>query len=246
MKPARTPPVLVALFMILISVSHGDAVAEVNHWNGLASAGFTQGFVRTDCPGQTPCQSDAFDEHDIAVHCPFGIPQLPFTCTVQTTGIIGWRLNGLAGHLPGPGGDAVVATIAFLSGERIDADLFVVDGQVSGSGASMGIVEVAVFRYSGDPTVFIGLEAESIQDVVDLGIISSDDVLAVDTFVRDDPIDMQVQVTGLSDDEIVVFAAGDGRIPPLVPATNTVGAVLLLLAMLAAGTGVILIRRRVS
>ena len=133
--------------------------------------------------------------------------------------------------MSGPG------TRLFTISERVDADLFVVNGSVGTFNAPPGKVEVAVFQYFGDPTVFDGLEVDSIQEVVDLGIIDSNDILAVELFLGlYDEVDMQVQVTGLSDDQIVVFAAGDGRAPPAVPATTAVGTAVLALATLVVGT----------
>ena len=248
MRSSRTAVLLVAVFLILIGASHGDVVAEVNRWNGFNSTAFAQGFVRTACPGQVPCQNDDFN---LGGHSTAGCPvpardeaTFPLSCVVHAAAnlIPVQNLNGLAGHFPPPGGDVIVGTFADFNGVRVDDDLFTVTGQVSTVGLSPGTVEVAVFQYFGDPTVFDGLEVDHVQELVDLGIISSDDILAVETIVGDGTLYMQVQVTGLSDDDIVMFAAGDGRIPPFVPATTAVGTAVLLLTMLVLGTWVL--RRR--
>jgi hypothetical protein len=242
MKWSRTAFFTLAIFVILIGLSHGDAVAEINRWNGFNSTAFTQGFVRQHCPAQDPCQDDAFGLDGSPSHagCPVPAGEADNTVPPCATSASAYldvflHLGGFAGHFPQPRGD-LVGTRANLQAERVDADLFTVAGQVSTIGPDPGTVEVAVFQYSGDPNVFDGLEIDHVQELVDLGIISSDDILAVETFVGEGTVDMQVQVTGLSDDEIVLFAAGDGRIPPAVPATTAIGTALLLLTMLVLGT----------
>lgn len=235
MRPSRIAFLTLVVFVTLTGMSVGNAVAEVNRWNGFTSTTFTQGFVRTSCPGQAPCQDDDFDlSGESRAEC-FPVGGGSTSCVAGAYSSVSWNLDGNAGHLPGPGGDVVISTFAHLTGERVDADLFVIDGQIHDFSTDPGPVEVAVFRYSGDPTVFDGLEADSIQEVVDLGIINSDDILAVETLFNVGPFDIQVQVTGLSDEEIVIFATGDGRIPPAVPATSTAGTAVLLLVMFGLG-----------
>jgi len=250
MRSSGTALLTAIVFVILIGASHGDAVADVNRWNGFISSAWSQGFVRQECPGQPPCQNDDFGlgaGYPSNAGCPVpaaGTESTVLPCMTFASAYLDTyhHLNGFAGHFPPPGGDLLTGTGAQLIGERVDADLFTVGGEVSTVGIWPGTVQVAVFQYSGDPTVFDGLEVDYVEELVDLGIIDSDDILAVETISNYDDVDLQVQVTGIDDDEIVIFAAGDGRIPPLVPATNAIGTAVLLIVMLV--LGVWALRRR--
>jgi hypothetical protein len=240
---------LLAVFLVPIGPSQADPAAAPTRWNGFTSLAFTQGFVRTSCPYEEPCQNDAFELNgDLNVHCPGfpGRPSLFGMCAadVAANALDEWMLYGFAGRYP-TGGEVPSGTAVLAIAERVDADLFVVTGSASSVNAAPGRAQVAVFRYFGDPTVFDGLEVESIEDVVDLGIIAADDVLAEQTIVEIyGEIELQVQVTGLADDEIVVFATGEGfPIAVPVPATSAAGAAAVLLILLGLGTWTVLRRR---
>ena len=118
-------------------------------------------------------------------------------------------------------------------------DLFVVSGEFSGHHSYLGTADLAVFRYSGDPLAFEGLDIRSLSDLIDLGLIGPADVLRQETF--DEKVygfSFDVEVSGLDPGEIVLFTSGVGIGAPdePVPAMSGVGSLGLFLVMLAAGT----------
>jgi MYXO-CTERM domain-containing protein len=106
-----------------------------------------------------------------------------------------------------------------------------------------GPVEVSVFRFSGDPTVFEGVDVVGVDELVALGLIQADDVLFSEVlmYTAGDsvPFDFSVDVTGVPDDEIVVFAA-ESRVffssTTSTPASSAWGLAVLVVGMLAAAT----------
>ena len=75
---------------------------------------------------------------------------------------------------------------------------------------------------------------------MDLGLIDGGDVLAVSshTAVHNVDFEMDVDVTGLADEEIVIFAAASGPIPSAgdVPATAPIGVLILVLTLSGLGS----------
>jgi hypothetical protein len=220
----------------LAGLGPGVAHADVNRWNAMTSPGFTQVFVRVDVTGQPPCQQEDFvvsgDSHAECIG--EGVAAYHTFANVD----LGWQLpNAFAGHFPLPPNDLMVGALVQLSGERTSPTLFVVSGSVYEGGYPLvATTEVAVFRFSGDATIFDGVEAAGVADLVSLGLIEAGDVLAVEQFTGMTDIDIEVDVTDLGDQEIILFATSSGPIPPHdVPATTFAGVVVLVLVMLGMG-----------
>lgn len=234
-------PAAVIAVALLTSTVVGAQTAQFNRWNGLTSSAFTQGRVQVNAPYQPPCDEDDFAVMgDINVHC---VNYDSDTCLGYSTHVNAafdsvldvWRLNGLAGYLPPPGGDTEEAALLGLIGRRMTVSTFAVEGYFYVFATPpIGAAEVAVIRYSGDPTAFDGVAAGSVHDLVDLGLIAPGDILYEVGFDAYAEFQFEVDVTGLDDDEIVIFGTVAGPIPPCqdVPATTGVAAMLLLLILL--------------
>lgn len=107
--------------------------------------------------------------------------------------------------------------------------------------------ELAVFRFDGDPNDVDGLQFESVDDLVDLGIIDSGDILYVQSEFPFEytEVDLEIDVSGVPASVIVVMVAGDGAgHPNYVPAVSPWVAVGLGLALAGLGTAVLRRRRR--
>jgi len=229
-----------AVFLVLLGASWSGAQAQVNRWNGLTSSTFTQTHVQIDVPAQPPCEEDDFaimGDSDAECLDPPGQASPSYGSFVHAE--LDWGLSGFAGFLPPPPADVAEGFYLSLLGDRTTADTFAVEGDF-GSGVlpPLGTAGVAVFRYSGDPTVFDGLEALSIYCLVNYGLIAPEDILYEATYEGDGDFAFEVDVTGLDDDEIVIFAAGTGPIPEEqdVPATSLTGLVALVCVMVGLGS----------
>ena len=243
-RPFSRPPLIaVVLLLVLFGWAHGSAVADTNHCNGLTSSTFTQAFVRVDVATQPPpCQDDDFavlgDSYALCINEDYDEPSAYHTFADAD---LGWELRDVAGHFPLPPNDLEVGVLLDVQGQRVSPALFVVDVSIyEGGWPPVSTTEVAVFRFSGDPNVFDGVEAMGVQDLVDLGLIASADVLAVASHTAEHDLDfeMDVDVTGLADEEIVIFGAAAGPIPPGpdVPATAPIAVIGLVLALCGIGS----------
>ena len=208
----RRSLLVTVLLAAVLGLGQEAAVAEANGWNVLGSPGFTQVFVRTECPGQAACQNDVFSTTDNSFAYCFGSGPSP--CVVNAYSSVGWSVGGLAGLVAV---DHIDGTFTGLVGERVSARGFLVDGFVDLTLGLSGTVEVAVLRFSGEPTVFEGVEAASVYDLVSLGLIGNADVLAVTTVAVQGPIALEADVNGLADHEILLFAAATGEMPGVFP-----------------------------
>jgi hypothetical protein len=206
------------MLAVLLASSVGNADSSTPRWNGVSSTAFTQVFVRTDCPGQPPCQEDDFGilEESSAECWGYNDPVLD-QCLAWGWSDIGWSLDGRAGFFPTVG-DTDYSNILYVSGQRVSPELFTASSYLSSPEIDISPQEVAVIRYSGDPYAFDGVEAAGVADLVSLGLIGADDVLAVATYTAYGNFQLDADVTGLSDDEILIFATGDGPVAEITPA----------------------------
>jgi hypothetical protein len=232
-------PTAVVVLVALLGPGQGNVVADTNRWNTLSSPTFTQALLRMECPFQTPCHESAFAiGADSEVFCPGNVDDpVPMICAAEARGKLGWEMRGFAGAYPSdgpcgtPGG-----TQAEFHGFRNSPENFGVSGVVSHDMLPAS-VELAVLRFSGDPTIFDGVEATTVTDLVTMGLIAESDILFLLTFDNwGDEFVEDVDVTGLADEEILLYSIGIGPIPEYdVPATTTTGTVTLTLTMVGLG-----------
>jgi len=96
-----------------------------------------------------------------------------------------------------------------------------------------------VFRYSGAPEDLEGVQVESVDQLVAMGLIDAGDILFLETLPYPGgdyqfPFSFGVDVDGVPSDELVVFASETGVL--LVPAVSGLGLGLLTALLLATGT----------
>ena len=170
-------------------------------------------------------------------------------CTVpgnygQVSGRLPWKINGEGEMIEGNVG---FWTYAIIHGDRISEAIFLASGACAYADADYaGPPEVAVFRFDGDPSIFEGTSVVSVSELLDLGLIDAGDLLYVNGCESGGQFDVELDVTGIPDSELVVFAGapvapGSLQDSP-VPAVSTVATALLALLLLA--TGAAILRRR--
>lgn len=208
----------IVMLTLLLASSVGSVDSGTPRWNGVTSTTFTQAFARTECAGQSACQDDDFGilEASFAECWGFDDPVLD-GCEAATWSEIGWMLDGRVGYFPSAG-DTDHATVVYVSGQRVSPELFTASCYVSSPELEVSPQEVAVIRFAGDPTAFDGVEATGVADLVSLGLIGTDDVLAVATYTANGTFQLDADVTGIPDGEILIFGAGDGPVPEITPA----------------------------
>jgi hypothetical protein len=208
----------IVMLAVLLGSSVVNADSGASRWNGVTSTTFTQVFVRTDCSGQSPCQEDDFGILENSSAQCWGSGGLVLDpCEASAWSGIGWDLDGRGGFFP-TAGDTDWSNIVHASGQRVSPDLFTVNCHVSSPDIDVSPQEVAVIRFAGDPMDFDGVEAAGVADLVILGLIGTDDVLAVETYTSNGNFELDADVTGIPDDEILIFVAGDGQVPEITPA----------------------------
>ena len=107
-----------------------------------------------------------------------------------------------------------------------------------------GPVEVAVFRYFGDPALFEEVDVASVTELVTLGLIQTEDILLreVEMYEAGDGFHLlsySFDVTDVPSDELVVFASEHGvsfSSTVVTPALSPWGMALLIAGMLAVAT----------
>lgn len=170
-------------------------------------------------------------------------------CTVpgsygQVSGRLPWEINGEGEMIDV---DVGFWTYAIIHGDRLSDARFAVSGACAYADEQYaGPPEVAVFRFDGDPSVFDGTSAVSVSEFVDQGLIAAADILYVNDCVAGGQYDVELDVTGIPDTELVVFAGAPvspGNVPTsVVPAVSVLGTATLALLLFGAGTA--LLRKR--
>ena len=231
---------LLATFgVVVFGITVVSAGEGLNRWSSMSSPGFTRCEAQTECPFEQPCDLE-FLELGASCGALCQDEQTPGTpCVASSFAEIGWGINGAAGHFPCPG-DTFPGTDATVSGRRSSDGEFEITAFVKTTGVFPKIVEISLFRFAGDPFVFEGLDLTSVSELVDLGLIDQDDVLFVTEIDGDGQLSETVDISGIPDDGLILFAAGDG---PLrtdhgcpVPAMTPWGAAALFGALLLLGT----------
>jgi len=213
-------------------------------WNGLAASGFTYCYVIEPCTGFCEDWVLALGEGCSKTCDVIGeLPEVPCGAggQAEVSSALAWSISGEDESFDfSPFKVSMTA-----SGERIGPSTFLVDGTSSIVGDAE--LEVAVFRYTGDPSVFDGLDPTSVFDLVESGIIEARDVLLVETTpALGGSFSFEVDVTGLADEEIVLMTTGAGSHESSdVPATRPLSAVGLALIVIALSTAIALKRRPV-
>ncbi len=209
------------------------------------------------CPPLPNCQSNDFNLIGFCFADCFAGEGIPF-CVGTAQGNAtqdSWHASGLFAAFIQPGGDTPDIQFDFqATGTRLSPEQLDLSGSVTlHIGFEIpfdpGQVEVSAFRFSGDPTVFDGVQVPSVFALVAQGLIEPEDVLfsqelelPVPPGENTVPFNFTVDVSGVPSEEIVVFASHSGSSIP-VPAVTGWGLVLLGIGMLLAATW--MLRRRV-
>lgn len=179
-------------------------------WSAKAAAVWTSCWVKATCPSSPICEaSDVNILGNVSETCG---PIINGNCKAyaKAEGGIAWRVHGEG--LGVGGGTFKTAPYASIEarGERVSPSLFVVTGTSSRLDSAM--LELAVFRFSGDPNDFDGVNIRNISDLLIGGYISNSDILL---YKLDDEISpafaYDIDVTGIPDSQIVVFSSGHGE-----------------------------------
>ena len=163
----------------------------------------------------------------------------------HVTGELAWEVSGEGETILGDVGYWAAVTV---DGVRMSADMFMVSGACAYADPQFaGPPEVALFRFDGDPSVFDGTSVVSVSEFVTLGLIDASDVLLVHDCATQGQFDLEVDVAGIPDEELVVFSGGrvvPGNVPDSpVPAVSLLGTVVL--ALLLFGLGAFTLRGRI-
>jgi hypothetical protein len=150
------------------------------------------------------------------------------------------------GHFPGPGGDLLLGFHHSIEGARQGGQLTIeYTATEQATPLEPIFATVAVFRYTGDPNQIDGLEVSSVAELIELGLITEDDVFFEETFplLQSMTDTFVVDVADVPDTEIVTFQSMT-QDTAAVPAVSDRVALALALAALAALT--VFVRRRQS
>ncbi|RKZ08169.1 hypothetical protein DRQ32_09365 [bacterium] len=236
----RKSILILGVLLILVTPAHAGGNRTT-----FASPSFASCGVRVECSPGT-CSDDVFE---IGSGCSASCSATggPAVCNAQINANTSpeiWALDSfLTLYLEG---DTFNVQASFdATGERLSPDLLQLSGRIdiyiSNSSASLlgGVLELAVFRYSGAPGDLEGVQVESVNQLVAMGLIDADDILFIETFPYAMselhlPFSYGVDVSGIPSDEIVVFASESGV--TLVPAISGLGLLVLTILMLAAAT----------
>jgi len=240
-----------AAAIVLAIVVTAPVEAGLSRWHCLGTDDFSQCYVETKCCEDPLCTDDEMAFGDI---CSAGCGE---TCHAHTVFLHGNGYNRIVGHTEheifsgnfGPGSDATV-DISMADPDTLSLAYQLTFGPGQGPPLQMPLpnVQVVVFRFAGDPTIFDGLGPLNRGALINLGIIGWDDVLFFENLTGDGSIGAaEVDVGGIPAAEIVVIASGNGVVPsvcpfPPVPATGHWTIPLLLSAMFTAW--VVVFRRR--
>jgi hypothetical protein len=245
------PKTLGSTALVLVLFAAPVAANNVSHWDGLAALEFSQCYVHTTLGNAAPCQDDLLVVGDgCSLLCASAIPGEPpfgaggYTSHSTIDNQLGWRFAGLSGY---SSGDLGAGTSATVEAERISAEALMLTGTIETFSYQPvpTPVELAVFRFDGDPTIFDGMEIRSVHDLVADGIILGSDILFVHVYHGDHgPVAEEIEVVGVPDEEIVLFGAAKGFIP--IPAVSSWGAVLLAALFLGLAAWVLARRRSLS
>jgi hypothetical protein len=206
------------------------ALADFSRWHGLtrASADHCQnGFEAQCCSDPLGAGSDIGWGED--------------TCSANTYGADPETCRGNTGVLYAPGRTAIVTTTYngieygdVIEGSDAWVDIWVPDPStlklrydLSSSGGPqpphlLPSLEIAVFRYSGDPEALAGLGLLNVSVLINAGLLTHDDVMYTDTLVEEGYVDeVYVDLAGIPLEEVMILASGRGLIPPTCPPEDT-------------------------
>jgi len=205
------------------------------NFSGLSSVGFSNCYVEAkNTDGATCSDSEFVLGGSCAANC--FVP----AADAEISGQPPWEIYGVSNSFHG---DSVHSSLIYLQAVRSEPEFVTVSGFCS---PDLSGAEVALFRFGGDPSVFDGTAAMSVTEFVALGWIDATDVLFVYDCSGSTQIDVDVDVDGIPDEELVIFgfaptSAGTVDGPP-VPALSTTAAVVLVILLL--GAGVLVLRSR--
>jgi len=143
-------------------------------------------------------------------------------------------------------GDIQVSIAVSLSGERVSQHLFHIGGAYDlGECLMSGTCqhfEIALIRFDGDPASFEAFDPKTVSDLVAANLIDASDILFVqtdfpDTFGQSTPLDIDVPVTGIRDEDLYLLSSFDTPLPEPAGSTS-LGAGVLALAGLVRRWGV--------
>ena len=224
------------------------------------SFGFASCGTQIGCATLPPCEASDFHlSGSCDASCQTG-GSVPFCFGSGTANVTqdSWQTGGFFVAFLAPGGDTPDVQASFgVTGTRPTPEQLDLNGEVF---LHIGFeipfepepVEISVFRFSGDPTVFDGVQVPSVFSLVALGLIDADDILFSEALPIPSPLGFEpfsftVDVSGVPSEEIVVFGSQSGSVTEVpdgdVPALSEWGFVLLVLAILLAARW--MLRRRV-
>ncbi len=251
MRRAKSLPATLALALLSVAVAQfalpNRARADWSAW-GSGTLGYC--WVAADCiaaGSTTPCDRRCFGLGTCERFCSDAVSAC-FANAFASGGPF-WSVTG-HGRAVG-GGDYKIANPRTVdtdsssisaTGERTSATTFRVHGTSYSQGS--GFRELAVLRFTGDPSVFNEAAVSSVDDMIARGFISSGDVLLRKGYGEiPSSFDFTgINVAGLSDDQILVWAAGHGVTPTTVTATSK--KVVLALGVVVLVVGAVYTRRR--
>lgn len=230
--------------LLALLVALAALTPAAGEWNTAGSPAFTYCLAAVNCaPGDTLCvESDLGIASDCNALC--GVQ--PLEDGAFCIGVTDASANTDWQILASGNQETLGSFLLAAQGTLETANQFSISGTRNQSGAGQIEIEVSVFRYAGDPTAFEGLRLASVYDLVDLGLVASDDVLLAADMVAGEPedFDFDVDVTGVPADQIVLLGIGRDVFGPPVPALGAWDSVFLGLLLLGCLT--FALRRRAS
>jgi len=214
-------PWILAVLLLLVTPAWGS-------FSVLSSDDFSYCYIRAENdPGQTCLDSEFVSGGPCAASC--GVDW----SSGDVTGVVPWEVLA---ETSVQGGDALSGTSVDAVAERVSSEMLTLSGLCDSTSSAP---EIALFRYGGDPSVFDGTAAVSVTEFVDMGLITAQDVLVAHDCLTGDPtFSIDVDVSGIPDSDLILFAGSDepaGFSPPVVPALSLTGTVVAALLLLGLG-----------
>jgi hypothetical protein len=220
-------------------LSTGIARAEGPRGHAFSAWDFGQARAETSCPQQESCFETAFqDLGDLTAWASCYNQNLDAPrCVADFRGGQFFALDYGTGFIPvGCTGDCFPGYTAISVQGTKDGNVFMLDG--SAIVTLGGRMELAVLKYTGNPTALAGVVVNGVQELVSQGIVRPDEILYSASFEQpgQTPISERINVTGIGVGAIVIYGYGEGPPPPgdEVPAASPVGLTVLVLLLLAA------------
>jgi hypothetical protein len=214
--------------------------ADETHWNALSARGYSQCLSRMQC-----CAGPECVETELIIGDSCGVSCSSSGCTSSIVALVDppnydFVVAGGTGFTGG-GCKFCPAAEGLVRGRILTPGTLTLTYRqtVSAYGGPPPRLHVGVFHYHGDPRALDGLDADTVSDLVTLGLIGPEDILYSASPIGEfGVIEVTIDIAGIPESEIVVFGAGRGIVadpcPSEVPATGPWGALVLAGALAAA------------